>query len=347
MQGISDARLNIRAHTSLELGAGELDLAALSALLNAVAETGSLQGGAERTGRSYRGAWGRIKEAEALLGCPLVDKTKGHGSQLTPAGLGLASLVQKIESRVQGLVQRELGELDRELRSCLQLGEPRLRLACSHDLVLQQCIGEGRLPFLDTRFMGSPKAVTALREGRAELAGFHVPDGLPMELFIKRSLEGDPPLYLRPLLRREQGLVVARGNPLGIRGINDLTRPSVRFINRQRGSGTRVWFDYLLREHGVSPSGIRGYPVEEFTHFAVVAAVAAGAVDAAFALKATAIALGLDFVPLGFETYYLCAPREVLADARCDDLVNWMRLAMEAQPGYEQPASDGLLRSVA
>jgi len=346
MQSNADARLNIRAHTSLELDDLHIDLAALAALLNAVAETGSLQGGAERTGRSYRGAWGRIKEAESLLGCPLVDKTKGHGSVLTAAGLGVASLVQKIEARVQALVQRELSDLDRELRECLRLGEPRLRIACSHDLVMQQCISEGRLPFLDARFMGSPKAVTALWEGRAELAGFHVPDGLPMELFTKRSLDGDPPLYLRPLLRREQGLVVARGNPLGIRGIHDLARQSVRFINRQRGSGTRVWFDYLLRENGINPSSIRGYPVEEFTHFAVVAAVAAGAVDVAFALKATAIALGLDFLPLGHETYYLCAPREAFADPRCDELVFRVRDSLAGQPGYSMPMGDDLMRTV-
>ena len=346
MQSGADARLHIRAHTSLELAGGELDLAALAALLEAVAETGSLQGGAERTGRSYRGAWGRIKEAEDLLGCQLVDKTKGHGSQLTPAGHGIASLVGRIEAHVHDLVERELGGLGRELRDCLRLGEPRLRLACSHDLVLQQCIGEGRLPHLDARFMGSPKAVTALREGRAEIAGFHVPDGLPMDLFVKRSLDGEPALYLRPLLRREQGLVVARGNPLAIRSIADLARPSVRFINRQRGSGTRVWFDYLLREHGLSPSSIRGYPVEEFTHFAVVAAVAAGAADAAFALKATAIALGLDFVSLGFETYYLCAPREVFDDDRCGALVGVMQSALEAQPGYALPPSETLVRPV-
>lgn len=212
--------------------------------------------------------------------------------------------------------------------------------------MLQQCITDGRLPFIDTRFMGSPKAVAALVDGRAELAGFHVPDGLPLELFLKRSLGGEPPLYMRPLLRREQGLVVAKGNPLGIRAIGDLTRASVRFINRQRGSGTRVWFDFLLREHGINPSGIRGYPLEEFTHFAVVAAVAAGAVDATFALKATAIALGLDFVSVGFETYYLCGAESVLEDARCRDLVGEIRAGLVGQDGYEAPASDRLIRSV-
>ena len=149
------------------------------------------------------------------------------------------------------------------------------------------------------------------------------------------------------LLRREQGLVVARGNPLGIRGIHDLARQSVRFINRQRGSGTRVWFDYLLREHGISPSSIRGYPVEELTHFAVVAAVAAGAVDVAFALKATAIALGLDFVSLGFETYYLCAPREAFADPRCAELMAHVQDGLLSQPGYARPTTDELVRTVA
>lgn len=347
MQRDTGARLNIRAQTSLELDGGDLDLAALAALLNAVATTGSLQGGAEHTGRSYRGAWGKLSDAEQRLGCKLVDKTKGHGSLLTPAGAALASLVGRIETRVQALVERELSDIDRELRDCLQLGEPRWRLACSHDLILQQCITDDALPRFEVRFMGSPKAVAVLLDGRAELAGFHVPDGLALETMIKRGLPHEPALYLRPLLRREQGLVVAGGNPHGIHSLRDLTRPSVRFINRQRGAGTRVWFDHLLREQGISANSIRGYPVEEFTHFAVVAAVAAGVADVAFALKATAIALGLDFVSQGHETYFLCGSEAVLADPRCDQLVNRAREAMRAQPGYTLPERDVLTRTVA
>ena len=346
MQRPADARLSIKAQTLLELDQGTIDLAALAAILTAVSDSGTLQAGAERTGRSYRGAWGKISEAETQLGCKLVAKTKGHGSQLTPAGAALASLVGRVEARVQALVRRELGDIDLELRACLQLGEPRLRLACSHDLVLQQCISDRRLPFLDARFMGSPKAVAALMEGRAELAGFHVPDGVPLERLIRRTLAGDPPLYLRPLLRREQGLVVARGNPLGIRSLHDLTRAPVRFINRQRGAGTRVWLDHLLREADIAPAAIRGYPVEEFTHFAVVAAVAAGVADATFALKATAMALSLDFISQGFETYYLCASETALQDPRVDELIARVRESIGGQPGYAFPADDRMTRSL-
>ena len=172
MQTHTDARLSIKAHTSLDLDGIAVDLAALAALLEAVAETGSLQGAAERTGRSYRGAWGKISEAEERLGCRLVAKTKGHGSALTPAGSALASLVGRIERRVQALVEREMDDIDRQLRDCLQLGGARMRLACSHDLVLQQCLSEGRLAALDVRYMGSPKAVNALRaSGLKVLAG--------------------------------------------------------------------------------------------------------------------------------------------------------------------------------
>ena len=347
MHSTTDARLRIRAQTALEIGGVDLDLAALAAILEAVAASGSLQAAAERTGRSYRGAWGKISDAEEKLGRKLVRKTKGHGSELTAAGSGVASLVGRIDARVQSLVAREFADIDRELRDCLQLGEARIRLACSHDLLLQQCIAEGRLDFLDLRFMGSPKALGALLDGRADLAGFHVPDGMSMEHLLKRSLRAEPELYLKPLLRREQGLVVARGNPLGIRSLRDLTRPSVRFINRQRGSGTRVWLDHLLRVQGISPAEIRGYPVEEFTHFAVVAAVAAGAADATFALKATASALGLDFVSMGFETYYLCGAQDTLRSARFDDLVTRVREGLPQQAGYRLPADDRLVRGVA
>ena len=103
------------------------------------------------------------------------------------------------------------------------------------------------------------------------------------------------------LVDREQGILTAPGNPLGVNSIEDLARPGVRFINRQRGSGTRVLLDYRLSGLGIAPTNINGYRDEEYTHMNVAAAVLSGRVDAGLAVRAAANALGLPFMPIGVE----------------------------------------------
>jgi putative molybdopterin biosynthesis protein len=107
------------------------------------------------------------------------------------------------------------------------------------------------------------------------------------------------------LVHRDQGLMVAAGNPLGLKGIDDLARPGVRYVNRQRGAGTRVLLDHELRNRGISPGEIDGYAREEPTHLAVAAAVAAGRADAGLGITAAARAFGLDFLPVTREPYDL------------------------------------------
>ena len=100
---------------------------------------------------------------------------------------------------------------------------------------------------------------------------------------------------------RIQGLMVAPGNPLNIRGVEDLTR--VRFVNRQRGAGTRVLLDYKLKLAGISPSEVDGYDAEAATHMAVAAQVAGGEADCGMGVYSAAHAMGLDFIPVGEEEY--------------------------------------------
>jgi putative molybdopterin biosynthesis protein len=120
------------------------------------------------------------------------------------------------------------------------------------------------------------------------------------------------PVKVVALARREQGLLVKRGNPLGIKSLEDLGRSgrTVRFINRQRGAGTRVLLDYHLNLLGISPEKIQGYNQEEYTHLGVAAAVASGRADCGLAIAASAQALDLDFVPLFQERYDLVIPNE-------------------------------------
>jgi putative molybdopterin biosynthesis protein len=107
------------------------------------------------------------------------------------------------------------------------------------------------------------------------------------------------------LVHREQGLIVAPDNPLGLEGVGDLVRDGLRYVNRQRGAGTRVLLDHELTTHGIAPDAITGYQREEHTHLAVAAAVAAGRADAGLGVLAAARAFGLGFVPVRSEPYDL------------------------------------------
>jgi putative molybdopterin biosynthesis protein len=106
-------------------------------------------------------------------------------------------------------------------------------------------------------------------------------------------------------VHRDQGLIVGHGNPAEITGIEDLTRPDLRYVNRQRGAGTRVLLDHELSRRGLDSAQISGYTREEHTHLSVAAAVAAGRADAGMGILAAARAFGLDFIPVAREPYDL------------------------------------------
>src|SRR5205823_4766411 len=112
------------------------------------------------------------------------------------------------------------------------------------------------------------------------------------------------------LTYRDQGLIVAKGNPKAIRSLHDLAHSNMRFVNRQRGSGTRVLLDYELKREGIDTSAVKGYDREEFTHMAVAAAIMSGAADVGLGILAAARALDLEFVPLLRERYDLVIRRE-------------------------------------
>ena len=184
----------------------------------------------------------------------------------------------------------------------------------SHDNTLDVLANFLRLGFpeatLSSAHVGSLGGLTALRRGEAHCAGTHLLDEETGEYninYVKRILPGRS-IALVNLVYREQGLILARGNPKGIQGLADLTRDEVNFVNRQRGAGTRILLDYLLGERKIASDLIRGYDHEEYTHMAVAVAVKAGAADAGLGIRAAAAALGLDFIGIVEERYDLCIP---------------------------------------
>jgi molybdenum cofactor synthesis domain-containing protein len=210
----------------------------------------------------------------------------------------------------------------------------------SHDITVDLLADEIRRRGRDLRVssgnVGSLGGLMALRKGNAHLCGTHLLDpetgdyNIP---YIKKHLKGLP-VSLFHMVEREQGLMVPRGNPAGIRGLEDLAGGELRFVNRQAGSGTRVLLEYQLRLSGIAPEQIAGYDHEEYTHMAVAVDVLSGAADCGMGILAAARALGLDFVPVVKEQYELVIPREHL------ELPN-IRLLLETirSPGFRERIS--------
>lgn len=162
--------------------------------------------------------------------------------------------------------------------------------------------------------VGSLGGLLALRKGEAHMAGCHLLDpesGTYNIAYIREYLPLEMKIIMIGWARRSQGLMVMPGNPRRVMDFEDLKREDVRFLNRQRGSGTRVLLDYHLKKRGFSPESIRGYEQEEYTHMAVAAGVLSGRADAGLGVAAAADALGLDFLPLFDEEYDLVIPGEV------------------------------------
>jgi putative molybdopterin biosynthesis protein len=167
---------------------------------------------------------------------------------------------------------------------------------------------------LSSAHVGSLSGLLALQRGEAHFAGSHLLDEASGEYnvdFIRRILTPHGVrVVLMGFVDRQQGLIVPRGNPKRIHGLDDLVREDLVFVNRQRGAGTRVLLDYVLKGRGINPRSITGYDRQEYTHLAVAATVKSGAADCGLGILAAARALDLDFVPLLDERYDLVIPVE-------------------------------------
>ena len=213
----------------------------------------------------------------------------------------------------------------------------------SHDMTLD--LLAQFLSRRDRRFtsanVGSQGGLIALKRSEAHMAGSHLLDpetGVYNISSIHHYLSGVR-VNVYGFVGREQGLMVKRGNPKGVKSLQDLRKPKILFVNRQRGSGTRVLLDYNLTKLGIPVDAIHGYNQEEYTHLGVAAAIASGRADCGLGIPAAAQSLDLEFIPLFQETYQLIIPKnfaesdllsplfEVLNDRAFQQTVNNM-------PGY-------------
>ena len=146
-------------------------------------------------------------------------------------------------------------------------------------------------------------AIYAVRDGLAHLGGIHLLDtktGVYNKSYVEKYVPKNNAVTVKGV-GRIQGLMVQKGNPLNIKEFKDIK--NIRYVNRQRGSGTRILCDHLLSENGLTPNEIKGYTNEEFTHTAVAALVASGNADAGLGIYSAAKMYDLDFIPICNETY--------------------------------------------
>ena len=264
---------------------------------------------------------GRVGERMVAIPLP-----RGAGSITT---MSKAEGIIRIPSFIEGIVAGE--ETDAELLVDLEDIFNTIVIIGSHDITLDILSDEIRKNASGVRIasgnVGSLGGLLALKKGTAHMAGSHLLDIQTGEYnisYIHKYLKGFP-VHVFNLVTREQGLIVQKGNPKGIGGIGDLTNDGIAFINRQPGSGTRILFDYKLKEMGMDPSRINGYENEEYTHMNVAVAVLNGMADVGMGIMAAARALNIDFIPVLKEQYDLVIPSSFVDDPKLQLLIDITR----------------------
>ena len=186
-----------------------------------------------------------------------------------------------------------------------------VRILGSHDPLIDEAADELRRQdirtYVSSAHVGSMGALLAIGRGEAQLGGVHLldeRDGSYNTSYVEQYLPNGG-VALVECVRRAQGFLVAKGNPFGVRSVADLVKPNLRYVNRQKGAGTRVLLDYLLKQGGVTRAEIVGYEREELTHTAVAAQIAAGSADCGLGIYAAAKMYQLDFIPVCEEEYDL------------------------------------------
>ena len=286
-------------------------------LLQAVRSEGSISAAARRLDLSYRHVWGLLKEWEQTIGQPLIVWERGQSAQLTAFADKLLWTERLAQARLAPQIEALRAELERTLALAFDEASHVLSLYASHDdaLPLLQEHAAGHRLHLDIRFCGSVDAIRALNEGRCVLAGFHTQpfaDANSLSARTYRPLLKPGTHKIIGFARRVQGLMVAQGNPLKLHDMADVARLQARFVNRAKGTGTRLLLDELMAQAGLDPIDITGFDTVESSHAAVAQAVASGHADVGLGTEYAARNQGLGFVPLTDERYLLVCLKSAL-----------------------------------
>ncbi|MEJ2099090.1 MAG: molybdopterin biosynthesis protein [Desulfobacterales bacterium] len=286
------------------------------------------------------------KVGDRIVATPL---PRGAG---TITSLTEADGIIRIPNHVEGINDNET--VSAELLRSLPTIRRTIVIVGSHDNsldVLENQLKSSHSELtLSSSHVGSMGGLMAIKRGVCHLAGTHLldtEDGSYNISYLAKYLP-DTPVKLVHLVQRDQGLIIRPGNPKGIKGIEDLDRKDLTFINRQVGSGTRILLDYKLKQMNIKASAINGYQNEEFTHMAVAVSVLSGAADAGLGIHAAAKALNLEFVPVVTEQYDLAIPLEYFETAPIQillEIINSQKFKQQVQAlgGYSTEQTGKIL----
>lgn len=324
--------------------------------LNDIRVTGTIRLAADRAQVSYRHAWNLIEKWAAFFDAPLVERQRGRGTVLTPLGAKLVWAGQRLQARLGPQLQNLAQELETEINELLpHHGGSPIRVHASHGFAvskLRELVSRDTDIAFDLRYVSNQNSLAALAHDGCDLAGMHLPQG-----DLRKKNAAACKRYLAPqthrvisFVTREMGLMVKRGNPLRITSLDRLLDRSIRFVNRDPESGTRVVLEQLLSHRKVSGTQINGYERVEFTHAAVAAYVASDMADVAFGVEAAARQFQLDFVRLVTEDYFFVCRKSALERETVQRIMGIMRgdefqSAIAQLPGYRS-ADAGTVKTV-
>lgn len=308
-------------------------------LLNHVNIAGSLAAAAQQSEVSYRTAWNLINNWSEKLSVSLLESARGKGAKLTAFGHTLLWASVQPESKLSDSCRQLEKQINRALlpyhksdsdsrvlmyaSDCpsLEIFLNLYRADCGQDITIFNS--------------GSGAGLQALAKGQCHVSGFHIADSGVKNYFVEAYRKNIDPedIVLLKTVSREQGMIVAAGNPLDIGEAPDLVKNDARLANRQQGAGTRVLLDALLEAHHINPGRIAGYGNEEITHSAVCARIAGDMADVALATRASATSYGLGFIPLLEETYYFTfRSDDVASNPVITDLFRQIQNILSAEP---------------
>lgn len=252
-----------------------------------------------------------------------------------PRGSGVVSSFMKADGMIEVPQGKEGYASGEEVRVRLLNSKSRLKntlvVIGSHDPLLDELADlihrEDRKLYLSSAHVGSMGGIMAVRRGEAHAAGIHLLDtetGKYNSAYIKKYFPHGG-VYLVRCVGRQQGLMLQKGNPLNIGSFADVARKGLRYVNRQKGSGTRILMDYLCEKYGVDPDQIYGYEREEMTHNAVAVQIAGDSADAGMGIYSTARLYDLDFIPVCVEEYDLLIPESAWSTSMVLQLIRTLR----------------------
>ena len=320
-------------------------------LLQALHEHGKLTQAAKQVGLSYRHAWNLLNKWGSFFGTEVVLLEKGRGARLTLLGEKLLWAEQRVAERFKPQMESLASEINLELHRALEGAHPLLKMQASHGYAVALLPDYVSGVQMDIQYGTPLESLQALNRGACDIAGFHIPRGLAVPHLREgyaKEIRRQSQVAIR-YVSRKQGLMVQKDNPKGINTLGDLSSGAVRFINRQKDSGTRLLFDQLLKNAEVNIATIDGYANQEFTHGAIAAFVASGMADVGFGVEAAARQFDLEFIPLAEEDYILVCQRQSLKDAAMESFIASLQSqdlnsAIANLPGYGCDGAGELLQ---